>query len=56
MVIAHRLSTVLTADRIAVVSGGRVAETGTHEELLALDGAYVELLASQLDGFAGPDA
>lgn len=56
LVIAHRLSTILTVDRIAVISGGRVAESGTHEELLALDSAYVELLASQFDGFAGPGA
>lgn len=51
LVIAHRLSTIRTADRIVVISDGRVAETGTHEELLALNGAYVELLASQLEGF-----
>ncbi|ONI88305.1 hypothetical protein ALI144C_07040 [Actinosynnema sp. ALI-1.44] len=51
LVIAHRLSTVRTADRIVVMSDGRVAETGTHEELLARNGAYVELLASQLEGF-----
>jgi len=51
LVIAHRLSTIRTADRIVVISEGRVAETGTHEELLALNGAYVELLASQLEGF-----
>ncbi|MFE0678114.1 ABC transporter ATP-binding protein [Streptomyces sp. NPDC058867] len=56
LVIAHRLSTILTADRIVVISGGRVAESGTHEELLARGGAYVELLASQLEGFATPDA
>ncbi|WP_282700132.1 ATP-binding cassette domain-containing protein [Streptomyces sp. CC219B] len=56
LVIAHRLSTILTADRIVAISGGRVAESGTHEDLLALGGAYVELLASQLDGFVGPDA
>jgi ATP-binding cassette, subfamily C, bacterial CydC len=54
LVIAHRLSTIRTADRIVVISGGRVAETGTHEELLAAGGAYVELLASQLDGIVDP--
>ncbi|MFD9892474.1 ABC transporter ATP-binding protein [Amycolatopsis sp. NPDC059027] len=53
LVIAHRLSTIRTADRIVVISDGRVAETGTHEELLARNGAYVELLASQLEGFVG---
>lgn len=56
LIIAHRLSTIRTADRIVVISDGRVAETGTHEELLATGGAYVELLASQLEGFVGQDS
>ncbi|RZB14356.1 ABC transporter ATP-binding protein [Streptomyces sp. F001] len=49
LVIAHRLSTIRTADRIVVLDRGRVAETGTHAELVAADGRYVSLLAAQLD-------
>ncbi|MGH3898898.1 MAG: ATP-binding cassette domain-containing protein [Pseudonocardiaceae bacterium] len=49
LVIAHRLSTIQTADRIVVLHDGHVAETGTHRELLAAQGSYVSLLASQLD-------
>jgi ATP-binding cassette, subfamily B, bacterial len=40
LVIAHRLSTVRAADQILVVDGGRIAERGTHDELLAAGGVY----------------
>lgn len=43
IVIAHRLSTIVDADQILVVDDGRIAERGTHDDLLALDGAYRRL-------------
>ncbi len=48
IVIAHRLATVIEADQIAVIDGGRIAELGTHEELLAAGGAYRELFEGQM--------
>ena len=47
LIIAHRLSTIRNADRILVVDGHRIAEEGTHEELLARGGAYAELWQAQ---------
>ena len=47
IVIAHRLSTVLGSDRIAVMDGGRVVEIGPHEELLARGGLYARLYHTQ---------
>jgi ATP-binding cassette subfamily B protein len=54
-VIAHRLSTVRDADRIAVLDQGRVVEIGSHEELLASGGRYAAFLARQLEPDAAPD-
>ncbi|MGK9219340.1 ABC transporter ATP-binding protein/permease [Microbacterium barkeri] len=46
--IAHRLSTVIDADTIHVVDGGRIVESGTHAQLVAAGGLYAELAAEQL--------
>ena len=47
LVVAHRLSTVRGADRIAVIENERVAEVGTHDELIALGGLYAKLWQTQ---------
>ena len=51
-VIAHRLSTIENADRIVVLKEGRIAEIGTHQELLALNGIYAYL--DQVQGDTKP--
>ena len=55
LVIAHRLSTIRSADQILVIDDGRVAESGTHAELLALGGRYADLYRTQFaDGERRP--
>ena len=56
IVIAHRLSTVRSADLIVALNEGQVIETGTHNELLAKGGLYAQLVAHQLAGAAGRSA
>ena len=51
-VIAHRLSTIRNADQVLVISGGRIIERGTHEELLGKGGFYHNLYMSQFRGEA----
>ena len=47
IVIAHRLSTILQADKILVISGGKIVEEGKHEELIAMNGVYKQLYETQ---------
>ena len=50
LVVAHRLSTIKNADRIAVISGGKVVEEGSHNELLDKGGEYAKLYELQFRG------
>jgi ATP-binding cassette subfamily B protein len=52
LLITHRFSTVRMADRIVVFEQGRVAEQGTHGELLALGGRYAKMFRLQAKGYA----
>ncbi|MCH7889167.1 MAG: thiol reductant ABC exporter subunit CydC [Proteobacteria bacterium] len=55
LIFAHRLSSVIDADRILVLEDGRIAETGTHDELMAEKGAYYRLMAEQARDTASED-
>ena len=55
LIIAHRLSTVKNADRVIVLDGGRVVESGTPERLLAEGGLYARLAQLQISELALPD-
>ena len=49
IVIAHRLSTIRKADKIVLMEKGKIVETGTHLELMALDGTYKKLYELQFE-------
>jgi ATP-binding cassette, subfamily B, bacterial len=54
LLISHRFSSVRSADRIYVLDGGRVVESGSHEELMALGGRYADLFALQASAYLAP--
>lgn len=56
ILVSHRLSSVRRADRIVVIEGGRVAEDGTHEELMRAGGRYAALFTLQAERFRDPPA
>jgi len=51
LVIAHRLSTIVDCDKILVINQGKIEETGTHQELLDIDGLYAAMWKRQSRGF-----
>jgi ATP-binding cassette subfamily B protein len=52
VIVAHRLSTIRNADQIVVIEEGQIVEKGSHDELIALQGRYFELLTTQLEAAA----
>jgi ATP-binding cassette subfamily B protein len=51
LLVSHRFTTVRMADRIVVLDGGRITETGDHDELMARGGLYAELYELQARGY-----
>jgi ATP-binding cassette subfamily B protein len=54
LLVSHRLSSVRTADRIYLLDGGRVVESGDHESLMGQGGRYAELYALQSEAYLSP--
>ena len=55
-IIAHRLTTIRDSDVIVLIDGGRIAEKGTHSELMALNGQYAAMYKTQMGGGYGEEA
>ncbi len=51
VLISHRLASVVSCDRVFVFDGGRVIESGTHQELMNLGGEYAAMFTLQADGY-----
>ena len=49
IIVAHRLSTIKNCDKIIVVDHGKIVESGTHQELIDLNGKYKELMKKQIN-------
>ena len=49
IVVAHRLSSIKNCDRIIVIDNGKIVESGTHRELIGLNGKYKELMEKQIN-------
>lgn len=51
IIVAHRLSTIRNADKIMLIDGGKISESGTHDELMALHGKYYEMFTKQAENY-----
>ena len=56
LLISHRFSSVRSADRIYVLDGGRVVESGSHDQLMGLGGRYADLFTLQASAYLAPES